>query len=80
MHGWFGRQRQMWMEAQWMMARHGHGPHGFGRGFGGRGGPGGCGDGDEGDSGVWRGRRLSSADLQLVLLALLKEIRATATS
>ncbi|MFP4594078.1 PadR family transcriptional regulator [uncultured Ralstonia sp.] len=73
MHGWFGRQRQMWMEAQWMMARHGHGPHGFGRGFGGRGGPGGCGDGDEGDSGVWRGRRLSSADLQLVLLALLKE-------
>lgn len=78
MHGWFGRHRKMWMEAHWMMGRHHGGRPGFGRGFGG---PGGFGEGDEGEGGnPWRGRRLSSADLQLVLLALLKDARATATS
>ncbi|MGA3770679.1 PadR family transcriptional regulator [Ralstonia nicotianae] len=71
MHGWFGRHRKMWMEAHWMMGRHHGGRPGFGRGFGG---PGGFGEGDEGEGGnPWRGRRLSSADLQLVLLALLKD-------
>ncbi|AST34239.1 MULTISPECIES: PadR family transcriptional regulator [Ralstonia solanacearum species complex] len=71
MHGWFGCHRKMWMERQWMMGRHHGGRPGFGRGFGG---PGGFGEGDEGEGGnPWRGRRLSSADLQLVLLALLKD-------
>ena len=71
MHGWFGRHHKMWMEKHFMMmGRHGHGRGGFGRGMGGVGGfggPGGYGEGDD-----ERGRRLSSADLQLVLLALLK--------
>jgi len=51
---------------------HGHG-HGHGRGHGrhGRGGPGGFGFGDEG--GLPRGRKLSSDDLQLLLLALIAE-------
>lgn len=44
---------------------HGHGPRG------GRGGPGGFGFGDEG--GMPRGRKLSSDDLQLLLLALIGE-------
>lgn len=54
-------------------AAHGEHGHGHGRGHGrhGRGGPGGFGFGDEG--GLPRGRKLSSDDLQLLLLALIAE-------
>ena len=73
MHGWFGRHHKLWLEKHFMMGRHGHGRGGFGRGMGGFGGPGGYGEGDDEGGSPWRGRRLSSADLQLVLLALLKD-------
>jgi DNA-binding PadR family transcriptional regulator len=57
------------------MGRHGHreggGRGGWGRGFGGMGGGGMGGDG-EGDE-FTRGRKLSSMDLQLLLLAMLAE-------
>jgi DNA-binding PadR family transcriptional regulator len=72
MRGWFGHHHKMCIEKHFMMGRHGHGGHGFGRGMGGFGGPGGYGEGDDEGGSPWRGRRLSSADLQLVLLALLK--------
>ncbi|WP_321813198.1 MULTISPECIES: PadR family transcriptional regulator [unclassified Paraburkholderia] len=56
-----------------MGRRGGHGPGDFGDrfgdGFGGFGGPGGFGDGD----GFGRGRKFTSEDLQLMLLALLAE-------
>ncbi len=51
---------------------HGHGKHGHGKhGHGRHGGPDGFGFGDEG--GLPRGRKLSSDDLQLLLMALIAE-------
>jgi DNA-binding PadR family transcriptional regulator len=60
------------------MHRHHHFPHFFGRhaggrGFGGRFGRGFADDGDLGGHGFGRGRKLASADLQLLILGLLAD-------
>jgi DNA-binding PadR family transcriptional regulator len=59
-------------ERRGMIGRHRHGGGRFGGGPGGTGGPGGMG-GFGGEDGMPRGRKFSSDDLQLLLLAMLAE-------